>query len=190
MPEYTESAIFSALEDIDKGISLRKAAQRWGIPRSTLHNRLNGIVTRNEANEHNQRLSKQQESHLVNWIISQGALGFAPTHQQVREFAARIVKAGGDDQPLGKSWIEGFLRRNPEVKTVRGIFLSSDDPGDQRHPPRQSLQYGRDGDPRGPRQQRASARGSQQEADDKETTWITLLDFNRRVYLSNRERLD
>jgi hypothetical protein len=121
----SESAINSAIADIESGISLRKAAQRWGIPRSTLHRRVHGAVTRNEANKHNQRLSKQQESSLVQWIISQGDLGFAPTHQQVREFAARIVKAGGDDQPLGKAWMEGFLRRNPEVRTLRGKPIDS-----------------------------------------------------------------
>lgn len=125
MPSYSENSILLAIQDVESGISVRKAAQRWGIPRSTLHDRLTGTVTRNEANEHNQRLSKKQEAALVGWILSQGDLGFAPSHHQVREFAARIVKAGGDDQPLGKAWMEGFLRRNPEVKTVRGKTLDS-----------------------------------------------------------------
>ncbi|KAK1245194.1 hypothetical protein MKX08_004823 [Trichoderma sp. CBMAI-0020] len=119
MPCYSEDNILSAITDIENGISQRKAAARWGIPRSTLQERINGRVTRNKANEHRQRLSRYQETHLVQWILSQEALGFAPTHYQVKEFAARVIKAGGDDEPLGKAWIEGFLRRNPEVKTIR-----------------------------------------------------------------------
>jgi 4-hydroxybenzoate polyprenyltransferase len=125
MPNYTEEIIRFAIQDVENGISLRKAAERWAIPRSTLHSRIHGRVTRNEANEHNQRLSPLQELHLVGWILGQGALGLAPTHQQVRELAARVVRAGGDDQPLGKAWMEGFLRRNPEVKTVRGKPIDS-----------------------------------------------------------------
>ncbi|KAL7952163.1 hypothetical protein V8C34DRAFT_299964 [Trichoderma compactum] len=74
MTESIEKAILSALKDVQNGISQRKAAQRWGIPRITLQTRLNG--------GHN--------------------LGLPPTHQQVREFTTRILKAGGDDQPLGK----------------------------------------------------------------------------------------
>ncbi|UKZ52733.1 hypothetical protein TrVGV298_006518 [Trichoderma virens] len=53
------------------------------------------------------------------WILSSDALGFAPSYQEVRDFAAKVAKLGGDDQPLGKRWLEGFLRRNPEVKNVK-----------------------------------------------------------------------
>ncbi|KAL7917953.1 hypothetical protein ACQKWADRAFT_305439 [Trichoderma austrokoningii] len=42
MADSIEAAIFSALKDIQNGISQRKAAARWGIPRSTLQKRLNG----------------------------------------------------------------------------------------------------------------------------------------------------
>lgn len=125
MVEYTESSILSAIQDVENGTSQRKASQRWGIPRSTLQARLTGHVTRSEANEHRQRLSKEQEHHLVGWILSSGALGFAPTHDQVKEFATRVLRAGGDDQPLGKRWMEGFMRRNPEVKGIRGKTVDS-----------------------------------------------------------------
>ncbi|KAJ0161391.1 hypothetical protein CTA2_6302 [Colletotrichum tanaceti] len=33
--------------------------------------------------------------------------------------AQRILKDGGDSQPLGRKWMEGFSRRNPAVKTLR-----------------------------------------------------------------------
>lgn len=102
MTESIESAILSAINDVDNGISQRKAAQRWGIPRSTLQKRLNGSQSRADAHEFTQRLSKQQEGHLVQWILVQTNLGLPPTHQQVREFATRVVKAGGDNLPLRK----------------------------------------------------------------------------------------
>lgn len=125
MADSIESAIFSALKDIENGISQRKAAARWGVPRTTLQRRLTGSQPRLDAFESLQRLSKEQESHLVGWILVQTNLGLPPTHQQVKEIASRIVRAGGDDQPLGKHWMEGFLRRNPEVRTVRGKPIDS-----------------------------------------------------------------
>jgi DDE superfamily endonuclease/Tc5 transposase DNA-binding domain/helix-turn-helix, Psq domain len=125
MTDSIENAILGALKDIENGVSQRKAAQRWGIPRSTLQKRLNGSQSRSDAFESLQRLSKEQEYHLVQWILVQTNLGLPPTHQTVKEFATRIIKAGGDDQPLGKHWIEGFLRRNPEVRTVRGKPIDS-----------------------------------------------------------------
>jgi plasmid maintenance system antidote protein VapI len=120
MTESIEKSISSALEAIQNGISQRKAAKRWGIPRSTLQKRLNGSQSRSDANEYLQRLSRQQESHLAEWILVQNNLGLSLTRQQIKEFASRIVKEGGNDRPLGKRWIEGFLRRNPDIRTVRG----------------------------------------------------------------------
>jgi hypothetical protein len=120
MTESIENAISFAIKDVQDGVSQRKAAERWGVPRSTLQKRLSGSQPRSNANEHLQRLSKQQESHMVRWILIQSNLGLPPTHQEVREFATRVIKVGGDDEPLGKRWIEGFLRRNPEVRTARG----------------------------------------------------------------------
>lgn len=120
MPESTENSIASALEAIQNGLSQRKAAKRWGIPRSTLQKRLNGSQSRSDANKHLQRLSRQQESHLAEWVLVQSNLGLPLTRQQIQEFASRIVKQSGNDQPLGKRWIDGFLRRNPEIRTVRG----------------------------------------------------------------------
>lgn len=133
MPSYSEKDILAAIQDIESGISQREAAQRWRIPRSTLRHRCNGGQNSNKANEYRQRLSKEQESLLVQWISAQDALGIPPTHQQVKEFAERVIKAGGDDEiPLGKAWIEGFLRRNPKARTVRGRPLSQT--GDGRPP--------------------------------------------------------
>lgn len=120
MPKYSEESILSAIKDVKAGISQRQAAKRWKIPRTTLQERLSGRTSRAESHEFSQRLSREQESHLVRWILAQANLGLAPTHQQVRDFVIRIIRRGGDDQPLGKRWMEGFLRRNPEVRTVSG----------------------------------------------------------------------
>lgn len=125
MTSNTEKHIIRALEDIQNGLSQRKASERWGIPRSTLRGRLNGSQNVNDANEWRKRLSNEQETHLVGWIFIQEAIGFPVTHQQVREFAERVLKASGNTQPLGKGWIEGFLYRNPKVRTKRGKTIDS-----------------------------------------------------------------
>ncbi|KAM4058063.1 Tc5 transposase DNA-binding domain-containing protein [Hirsutella rhossiliensis] len=70
-------------------------------------------------------LSQEQEKHLADWVLAQAALGLPPTHYQVKEFAGRIVKAGGDTRPLRKQWISGFLARNPEISTIKGRSLDS-----------------------------------------------------------------
>lgn len=105
------------------GISVRKAAERWAVPRSTIQARTNGTAPRKEAFEPLKRLSAAQESHLVSWILIQDAIGNPPTHEQVRKIASRLCHLNGDNYDLGKSWLHGFLNRNPEIKTLRGKRL-------------------------------------------------------------------
>ena len=123
MPQYTENSLQNAIQDCTSGTNVAASARRWGIPRSTLQNRLNGTTTHAEAKEQFQRLTRTQELHLCGWILTQDAIGNPPTHKQVRDLAIRILAADGDSQPLGKNWIEGFLYHNPEVKTLRGKRL-------------------------------------------------------------------
>ncbi|EGY22617.1 uncharacterized protein VDAG_04055 [Verticillium dahliae VdLs.17] len=112
MKRYTEEDVSNALQAIIDGCSTRKASRDWNIPATTLRGRLKGATTIREAKAPYQRLSQAQEQHLARWIIEQGALGFAPSHSQVLDFARRILLAQGDDIPLGRHWIEGFKQRS------------------------------------------------------------------------------
>lgn len=119
MPKYTENQIQNALLAIEAGMSIRSSASAHGVPYQTLRARKHGSVTRKEANYDNQRLSPTQENHLKKWALFQGSLGLPPTHCQLRNLAIAILKKSGDLKPLGKHWINGFIRRNPELKTMK-----------------------------------------------------------------------
>ena len=60
-----------------------------------------------------------QEDHLSTWVLTQEALGVPVTHGQIREFAGRVLAIKGDYKPIGKRWMEGFLRRNSILRTKR-----------------------------------------------------------------------
>jgi len=118
MPSYTENALAAALNAVDRGDPIRRVARDYGIPRTTLQHRLAGRQTKTTAHTFQQKLSPVQESRLAEWICIQDTLGLAPTHAQIRTFASRILLAGGSTTGVGKHWLEGFLRRNPRVKTL------------------------------------------------------------------------
>lgn len=123
--QYSEDDVQDALTAIANGSSVRDAAKEWGIPRSTIQNRIRGCQQRKEAFSSFQRLSSTQESLLTTWVLTQGALGLPPTHAQVRVFAERILRAQGDTIPLGKRWIEAFLKRNPSIRSMRSKSIDS-----------------------------------------------------------------
>ena len=125
MPKYTENALQNALRDVSSGTPLRAAAQRWGIPRSTLHNRTKGHTSRSTAYAPYQRLAQEQEKALAHWVFAQAALGSPPTHAQLRGMAQRVLSQGGDNRPLGVNWMQGFLSRNSDIGSLRGRTLES-----------------------------------------------------------------
>lgn len=116
---YTEHDISQALEAVANGKSIRKASTEWGVPRATLFNRMHGRECRKDAFSSLQRLSQTQENKLTEWVLIQDALGLPPTHSQIRQFAQRMLAVKGDHEPLGKHWMQAFLRRNPAIRTQR-----------------------------------------------------------------------
>jgi len=120
MATYTERDVQNALTDLRNGAPLTAAATRNGVPRNTLRGRHNGAQPQRHAHCDQQRLTTVQEEHLELWILRQEALGYAPTHAQVRAIASGVLKRAGDHKPLGRQWSNHFVKRHPAVKTKLG----------------------------------------------------------------------
>ena len=115
-----EGAIQNAVNDVLDGVSFRQAALRHGVNRQTVANRILGMESRQEAHASEQRLTPDQEQSLVHWILTQEALGYAPSHGLVKELAQRLLQAAGITKPLGKDWLKAFKKRNPAIRTKMG----------------------------------------------------------------------
>jgi hypothetical protein len=100
--------------------SIRATALVWDVNRSTLTQRLNGGVSRSQGHANQQLLSPTQEKMLVNWILKQERLGHVPTHQRVREFAAKIRSFSSEHPHISKNWTTRFMTQNPAIRTKIG----------------------------------------------------------------------
>ena len=119
--KYSEDDVAEAIFDvIDRGLSVRKAAVYRGIPRATLYNRIKGTETKKDQFQPFQRLSQTQEDRISQWILRQEALGFAPSHRQLRLVIDSLLHRQGEIEPVGKNWIKRFISRRPELKTKIG----------------------------------------------------------------------
>lgn len=118
---YTEETLATALFDItDNGMSQYEAAQKHGVPQSTLSKRLRGQQSRKEVIQPAQRLSASQETRLVKWLLRQESLGYALSHSQLRSCVQGHLQQQGDTKPLGKNWTLKFLKRHSELSTKIG----------------------------------------------------------------------
>ncbi|RKK91727.1 hypothetical protein BFJ68_g16112 [Fusarium oxysporum] len=124
--EWTEEDMRLALELRASGVSQSKAAATYGINRSTFQARLRGSTVPKEAHKPLQKLSEYQEKHLREWILIQDDLGCSVSHQQVRDFASKVARRNGFQEGVGKDWLQAFMRRYPDSKTLRGNKIDID----------------------------------------------------------------
>jgi Tc5 transposase DNA-binding domain/helix-turn-helix, Psq domain len=120
MPKYSDLDLLAAVEAVRKGKSKRAAAREFKVPRSTLHDRLAGGPSREQANSDAQNLSAVQEDHLTQWILIQHGLGQGPNHHQIKLAAEGVLRAAGINKSLGKLWTSRFLKRHPSLKPLVG----------------------------------------------------------------------
>jgi 4-hydroxybenzoate polyprenyltransferase len=125
MEPVREHLIESAIQEVNKGTSQKEAAARWGIPKSTLSDRLRGAKSQKESKIPAQRLSVEQERFLVDWALNEEGAGRAPNRRQFAAFAREMLLEGGDHKPLGTRWIDRFLCRNPDLKMKNSGLLES-----------------------------------------------------------------
>src|SRR4051812_31094982 len=86
--------------------SKRAAATAYGIPESTLRDRLSGRTNSVNSHKFQQRLPSLQEEFLVEWILEEALRGFPPSHARTRDMAERVARINGDLQPIGQHWVK------------------------------------------------------------------------------------
>ena len=87
-------------------VNIREAARRFGIPRTTLRNRLAGQTYRPTTRANNTKLTQLEEDSLSEWILSMDSRGAAPRPATVREIANILLTARDGNPPptVGKNW--------------------------------------------------------------------------------------
>jgi len=100
------------------------------VPRSSIQNRLNGVLARNKAQEPLMNLTNVEEMELVQWITTLTQRGYAPRYRTVRELAEiirnqRVISVNDEDiqlvkyEEFGKAWVARFMARHPQLESAR-----------------------------------------------------------------------
>jgi len=91
-------------------VHIREAARATGSTRSTISRRLNGGLSKHEAQHHRQYLSPEQEQALAKWVQHLASTGHPVHHSFLHKLAEEIHKPRGVDSleipiKLGKHWV-------------------------------------------------------------------------------------
>jgi hypothetical protein len=97
--------------------SVRKIARAHGVVLSTLQARINGGLSRLEANQAMQRLTAGEEDALQDWMLELASWGWPVRPEQLRGMATELLHDKGDLEELGIHWTEQYLNRHLVLKT-------------------------------------------------------------------------
>ncbi|XP_055372350.1 uncharacterized protein LOC129606209 [Condylostylus longicornis] len=113
---YTEDTVQLALQEIEKGASLRSISLKYKIPRSTLSNRNSG-KTKYQARPGPKvlKLSEENEKNLVDWILKTNESGEEVKKSMISKYAKDNFNC---DVKFSHGWYRSFFRRNPMLVNI------------------------------------------------------------------------
>ncbi|KAK9678986.1 Transposase protein [Popillia japonica] len=90
---YSEKALSGALEDIrTSNLTISSASKRYGIPKSTIVNKMKGKVPLVRKMGPSSILTAAEERELERCIVSKAKLGFSMHSDEVQDFSSTLVK--------------------------------------------------------------------------------------------------
>ncbi len=105
-----------ACKSVEEGeLSIRRAAESFDIPRSTLYDRISGKVAIGSRSGPPCYLNDAEEGELVNFILGCSKVGYSRSRKQVIALAQQIAKEKGMEVSVTSGWWVSFRKRHPEL---------------------------------------------------------------------------
>lgn len=121
--KWTEEAMERALVEVKSGrCTVRQAAKEFGVPKSSLGDRVSGRVTPGSRSGPAQLITNEEEELLVEFSLYMSKHGFPLTKQQLVSFASTIYKRQHRRvafSKLGQTWWLNFRKRQEKNITIQ-----------------------------------------------------------------------
>ena len=114
--QWTDQQMLDAMEAASSGnVSINKASELYGVPKTTLKDRLSGQVAHGTKSGPKPYLYPEKEKELVDHLTKLSDMGLPNTRREVLEIAENVATAKGKLKKahmLG-GWWRRFLECNP-----------------------------------------------------------------------------
>lgn len=129
---YSEENLRKALEEVKNGAKIRETCRAYGVPRSTLQDRIKGRVSdKPRKMGPDPFLTLESEKRIVDWLIQLAKCGFPIKKQELLNTVQKIVLEEKVTTPFkngkpGQRWYSSFLLRHPQIsaRTAESIDTS------------------------------------------------------------------
>jgi len=100
----------------DEKLSVRAAAEIYGVARKTLGRRRTSKPARRDIPANSRNLTDLEEQTIVQYIVELYTRAFPPRLGGVEDMANQLLRVR-DAPPIGKRWAHNFVKRQPELRT-------------------------------------------------------------------------
>ena len=113
---WSQESMTLAVDAVLKGgLSVRRAAQDYDVPRSTLADRVSGRVLPGALSGPSRYLSYQEEDELVHFLLECASIGYPRSRQEVIAIVQRLCDQRGMNKVVSHGWWESFCRCHQNV---------------------------------------------------------------------------
>ena len=127
---YPVENMIAAVEAVREGASIREASSKFGVPRSTLGDRMTGRIAVEARPGHSPIIPIEIENRMVEKAVSCANQGFGVSKKTLTARAGSLCRSLGLNNKFtrgipGKAWWKGFRARHPEVTLRKPEKLST-----------------------------------------------------------------
>ncbi|XP_063626422.1 uncharacterized protein LOC134798019 [Cydia splendana] len=131
--KYSPEQMGWAIDAVRRGSNINDAAQRFNVPRATLHNKITGKSPKECSMGPSTVLSKTEEDILEVWIKDMADKHIPVTKDTLLDSVQSIIIEKKQNTPFtknrpGKKWYSAFLKRHPEIaeRTAQNLCKARD----------------------------------------------------------------
>lgn len=123
---WNTKTISLAVKAVNEGHSQRRAAEEYGIPRSTLGDHVRGRVLPGAKSGNPKYLSDAEEAELYRFLLRCASVGYPRTRKDVVAIVQRVCNSKGLDIQVTHGWWESYYKRHPDLRlrTVSSVTIS------------------------------------------------------------------
>lgn len=116
---YDRNKIEEAVRQVKAGCSVRSTAKLYGIPNTTLRDKVLGKFSKPNPGK-DTVLTSAEEKKVADWLLDNAKRGFPVNTNRLKACVAHYIRATDRPNPFkngvpGRKWVALFLNRHPEI---------------------------------------------------------------------------
>ena len=123
--QWSEEVMVKAVNAVlNDGMSVRRAAIDYDIPKSTLGDRVSGRVIPGSTSGPKKLLTEEEEGELVAFVRRCATIGYPKSRKDLMSLVQKIMEIKGIQHQISNGWWMAFCKRHPNLTLRAPVALS------------------------------------------------------------------